>query len=107
MRSSARSRRPAAWRWRSQADVSLEADVLRMFGEVDTRLGTFTALVNNAGVPNARCASTRWTFARWTACSTTNVVGSFLCAREAVRRMSTRHGGSGGAIVNLSSMRVA
>jgi NAD(P)-dependent dehydrogenase (short-subunit alcohol dehydrogenase family) len=87
-----------------QADVSLEADVLRIFREVDTRLGTLTALVNNAGVLERQMRLDQMDVARWTRVLTTNVVGSFLCAREAVRRMSTRHGGSGGAIVNLSSI---
>ena len=87
-----------------QADVSVEADVLRVFGEVDARLGTLTALVNNAGVLERQMRLDEMDVARWTRVLTTNVVGSFLCAREAVRRMSTRHGGRGGAIVNLSSM---
>ena len=87
-----------------QADVSLEADVLRVFGEVDARLGTLTALVNNAGVLERQMRLDEMDVRRWTRVLTTNVVGSFLCAREAVRRMSTKHGGTGGAIVNLSSM---
>jgi NAD(P)-dependent dehydrogenase (short-subunit alcohol dehydrogenase family) len=87
-----------------QADVSLEADVLRIFREVDTRLGTLTALVNNAGILERQMRLDQMDVGRWTRVLTTNVVGSFLCAREAVRRMSTRHGGSGGAIVNLSSI---
>ena len=87
-----------------QADVSLEADVLRVFGEVDAHLGTLTALVNNAGILEPQMRLDEMDVRRWTRVLTINVVGSFLCAREAVRRMSTKHGGSGGAIVNLSSM---
>jgi NAD(P)-dependent dehydrogenase (short-subunit alcohol dehydrogenase family) len=87
-----------------RADVSSEPDVVRLFAEIDARLGLLTALVNNAGIlePQARVADT--TQARLSRILATNVVGSFLCAREAVRRMSTRCGGAGGAIVNVSSM---
>lgn len=87
-----------------QADVSVEADVRRVFEQVDARLGTLTALVNNAGVLERQMRLDEMDVRRWTRVLTTNVVGSFLCAREAVRRMSTRHGGQGGAIVNVSSM---
>lgn len=87
-----------------QADVGIEADVLRVFAEVDARLGTLTALVNNAGVLEQQKRLDQMDAARWARVLTTNVIGSFLCAREAVRRMSTRHGGQGGAIVNLSSI---
>lgn len=86
-----------------QADVALEPDVVRLFECVDKALGPVTALVNNAGIlaPQARVEDME--AARITRVFATNVVGSFVCAREAVRRMSTRHGGAGGAIVNLSS----
>lgn len=87
-----------------QADVAREPDVLRMFAEVEARLGPLTALVNNAGILEQQMRLDAMTPERWTRVLTTNVVGSFLCAREAVRRMSTRHGGRGGAIVNVSSM---
>jgi NAD(P)-dependent dehydrogenase (short-subunit alcohol dehydrogenase family) len=87
-----------------QADVSQEADVLRVFAAVDRELGTLTALVNNAGILEQQMRLDAMTADRWIRVLMTNVVGSFLCAREAVLRMSTRHGGSGGAIVNLSSM---
>jgi NAD(P)-dependent dehydrogenase (short-subunit alcohol dehydrogenase family) len=87
-----------------QADVSREADVLRVFATVDRELGTLTALVNNAGILEQQMRLDAMTADRWIRVLMTNVVGSFLCAREAVLRMSTRHGGSGGAIVNLSSM---
>ena len=87
-----------------QADVSIEADVLRVFRDIDTRLGRLTALVNNAGVLERQMRLDEMDVRRWTRVLTTNVIGSFVCAREAVRRMSTRHGGQGGAIVNVSSM---
>jgi NAD(P)-dependent dehydrogenase (short-subunit alcohol dehydrogenase family) len=86
-----------------QADVSVEADVVRLFAECEARLGPLCGLVNNAGVITA--------YGRVDALSgealhrnfAVNTVAYFLCAREAVRRMSTRHGGSGGVIVNVSS----
>lgn len=87
-----------------QADVGVEADVLRVFAEVDARLGTLTALVNNAGVLEQQMRLDAMEADRWQRVLTTNVVGTFLCAREAVRRMSTTFGGRGGAIVNVSSM---
>lgn len=86
-----------------QADVALEADVLRLFAQVDQAWGRVTALVNNAGVLEVQSRVEHMTAERITRVLATNVLGSFLCAREAVRRMSTAHGGSGGAIVNLSS----
>ena len=86
-----------------QGDVSQEADVLRMFGQLDA-LGTrLQALVNNAGMLETQMRVQDMDAARINRVLATNVTGSFLCAREAVRRMSTRHGGQGGAIVNLSS----
>lgn len=87
-----------------QADVAKEDDVLRVFGEVDRRLGCPTALVNNAGVLEQQMRLDQMDVRRWQRVLTTNVIGSFVCAREAVRRMSTLHGGSGGAIVNVGSM---
>jgi NAD(P)-dependent dehydrogenase (short-subunit alcohol dehydrogenase family) len=86
-----------------QADVSLEADVVRLFATAESELGHLTALVNNAATiePQMRLDSTD--AARLQRLFATNVFGSFLCAREAVRRMSIRHGGLGGGIVNLSS----
>ena len=85
-------------------DVGVEADVLRIFEQMDAALGRITALVNNAGILEHQMKVEEMTVDRWQRVLTTNVVGSFLCAREAVRRMSTRRGGSGGVIVNLSSM---
>ncbi len=87
-----------------RADVALEADVLRMFEQVDAKLGTLSGLVNNAGVVDVACRLADMTAARLHRQWATNVLGSQLCAREAVRRMSTRLGGDGGAIVNVSSV---
>lgn len=87
-----------------QADVSREADVVRMFEECDRQLGTLTGLVNNAGVLDTQMRVDQMDAARIARILATNVTGSFLCAREAVRRMSTRHGGVGGVIVNVSSI---
>jgi len=86
-----------------QADVADEAQVLAMFEKVDARLGRLTGLVNNAGVVDVQARVDEMSVARLERMLRINVIGSFVCAREAVRRMSTRHGGSGGAIVNLSS----
>ena len=86
------------------ADVAIEDDVLRLFETVDRRLGRLRALVNNAGILERQIRVDEMDAGRLQRVLATNVVGSFLCAREAVRRMSTRHGGSGGAIVNVSSM---
>lgn len=86
------------------ADVAREEDVVRLFATVDRELGPLTALVNNAGVleKQGRLDDTA-DAARLGRIFATNVTGSFLCAREAVRRMSTKKGGAGGAIVNVSS----
>ncbi|MDR6520568.1 NAD(P)-dependent dehydrogenase (short-subunit alcohol dehydrogenase family) [Variovorax paradoxus] len=86
-----------------QADVGDEAQVLAMFRKVDARFGRLTALVNNAGVVDMTARVDEMSFARLERMFRINVIGSFICAREAVRRMSTRYGGSGGAIVNISS----
>jgi NAD(P)-dependent dehydrogenase (short-subunit alcohol dehydrogenase family) len=86
-----------------QADVAVEADVVRLFETSDRELGPLTALVNNAGVLETQLRVDAMDAARLTRILATNVVGAFLCAREAVRRLSTRHGGAGGAIVNVSS----
>jgi NAD(P)-dependent dehydrogenase (short-subunit alcohol dehydrogenase family) len=87
-----------------KADVAVEAEVLAMFAKVDAKLGTLTALVNNAGVVDVASRVDAMSTARLQRMLATNVLGSMVCAREAVLRMSTRHGGSGGAIVNLSSV---
>src|SRR6266404_419361 len=86
-----------------QADVSSEADVVRLFETADRELGCLTALVNNAATIEHQMRLDCMDAARIHRMFATNVIGSFLCSREAVRRMSTRHGGRGGAIVNVSS----
>lgn len=85
------------------ADVSVEEEVVRLFERVDRELGTLTALVNNAGILETQMRLDEMSAARINRILATNVTGPFLCAREAVRRMSTRHGGAGGTIVNVSS----
>lgn len=86
-----------------QADVSDEAAVESLFAQVDKRFGRLHALINNAGILSPQMRVEQMNAARINRILATNVTGSFLCAREAVRRMSTRHGGSGGSIVNISS----
>jgi NAD(P)-dependent dehydrogenase (short-subunit alcohol dehydrogenase family) len=89
------------------ADVASETDVVRLFDVVDRTLGRVTALVNNAGVLEAQARVEHIDGARLARVFAVNVTGAFLCAREAVRRMSTAHGGSGGSIVNVSSRAAA
>jgi NAD(P)-dependent dehydrogenase (short-subunit alcohol dehydrogenase family) len=86
------------------ADIALEAEVLRLFQTIDQQLGPVTALVNNAGILERQGRVQSIDAERLQRVFATNVIGSFLCAREAVLRMSTAHGGSGGAIVNVSSL---
>ena len=86
-----------------QADVIQEDDVLALFAAIDTTWGRLDALVNNAGIVDVSCRVDAMDVARLKRMFETNVVGSFICAREAVLRMSTRHGGRGGTIVNVSS----
>ena len=85
-------------------DVAREADVVRLFDAAKARLGPVTALVNNAGILERQTRLDDMEAERFQRVFATNITGAFLCAREAVRRMSTRHGGQGGAIVNVSSM---
>lgn len=85
------------------ADVSVEADVVKLFAAVDERLGTVTALVNNVGILETQMRVDAMDAARLTRIFAANVSSCFLCAREAVRRMSNKYGGAGGAIVNVSS----
>jgi NAD(P)-dependent dehydrogenase (short-subunit alcohol dehydrogenase family) len=85
------------------ADVSIEADVVRMFDVCDRELGRVDALVNNAAILEKQARLDAMDAARVTRVLATNVLGPFLCAREAVKRMSTKYGGRGGAIVNVSS----
>ncbi|MBD3880595.1 SDR family oxidoreductase [Phormidium tenue FACHB-886] len=86
------------------ADVASESDVLRLFETVDRQLGRVTALVNNAGILAQQMRLDQMDADRLHRVFMTNITGSFLCAREAIKRMSTRYGGQGGAIVNVSSM---
>ena len=86
-----------------QADVSREDEVMAMFARIDAKWGPLAALVNNAGVVDVSSRVDAMGVARLSRMLNTHVLGSFVCAREAVLRMSTRHGGSGGGIVNLSS----
>lgn len=85
-------------------DVAVEQDVIRLFDTAVERLGPLTALVNNAGILETQTRLDGMTASRLERVFATNIVGAFLCAREAIRRLSTRHGGRGGAIVNVSSM---
>jgi len=87
-----------------RADVAVEADVVHLFEAAEAGLGPISALVNNAGVLEKQTRLEDLTAERVERIFATNVLGAFLCSREAVRRMSTRRGGSGGAIVNISSM---
>jgi NAD(P)-dependent dehydrogenase (short-subunit alcohol dehydrogenase family) len=86
-----------------QADVADEAQVLKLYAAIDAGLPPLGALVNNAGVIDLPGRVETTTVERLERMFRINVIGSFICAREAVKRMSTRHGGHGGAIVNLSS----
>ena len=86
------------------ADVASEDEVVRLFEAVDQGLGRVTALVNNAGIVDRGTRVADMSAARITRMFAINVTGSFLCAREALKRMSTRHGGPGGVIVNVSSI---
>lgn len=86
-----------------QADVAEEAQVMEMFRQVDRQLGRLTALVNNAGVVDRPQRVDEMSLARLKRMFDINLLGSFVCAREAVLRMAKRHGGNGGAIVNVSS----
>jgi NAD(P)-dependent dehydrogenase (short-subunit alcohol dehydrogenase family) len=87
-----------------QGDVASEADVLKLFEETDRKLGRVAALVNNAGIVDKGSRVEQIGPARLARMFAVNITGSFLCAREAIKRMSKRHGGPGGSIVNLSSI---
>ncbi len=86
-----------------QADVADEVQVLRMFEHIDAKFGRLSGLVNNAGVVDVTARVDEMSVVRWKRMFDINVIGSLICAREAVRRMSTKHGGEGGSIVNVSS----
>ena len=85
------------------ADISLEEEVVDLFQTVDVQLGTVSALVNNAGILETQMRIADMDAARLNRVFLTNIAGPFLCAREAVKRMSRKNGGNGGAIVNVSS----
>lgn len=87
-----------------QADIAVEAQVMAMFAKLDATFGPLTALVNCAGVVDVACRVDSMSVARLKRIFDTNIIGSIVCAREAIKRMSTRHGGSGGVIVNVSSV---
>ena len=87
-----------------QADMAVEADIVRMFETAADALGPLHGLVNNAAILETQMRLESMDAARWQRVLQVNVIGAFLCAREAVRRMSTARGGAGGAIVNLSSV---
>ncbi|WP_206997997.1 SDR family oxidoreductase [Microbulbifer salipaludis] len=86
-----------------QADISREEDIERLFSELDKRQGSLNALVNNAGMLMPQTRVENLSAGRINKILQTNVTGTLLCCREAVRRMSTEHGGNGGAIINVSS----
>lgn len=87
-----------------QADVSSESEVISLFKDLDSKFGTLHTLVNNAGILETQARLDEMDAARLSRVITANVTSSFLCAREAVRRMSPRYGGKGGSIVNVSSV---
>lgn len=87
-----------------QADMTKEADILRLFETVDTELAPLGALVNNAGIVDKGAKVENMSLERLERMFATNITGPFLCAREAVKRLSTAHGGKGGVIVNISSV---
>ena len=87
-----------------RGDVALEADIVRLFQEAERQLGPICALVNNAGVTGGFSRVESLEASNLAQVLTANIAGTILCAREAVRRMSTHHGGLGGAIVNISSL---
>ncbi|MDO6602168.1 SDR family oxidoreductase [Arenibacter palladensis] len=87
-----------------QADISKEGDVLRLFSETDRLFGNLHSLINNAGILERQMRLENIGISRLNRIFSANITGQFLCAREAVKRMSTRHGGKGGTIVNVSSL---
>ncbi len=87
-----------------KADVADESQVLQMFEVIDREFGQLDVLVNNAGMLEQQMRLEQMDAARWMRVLGTNVIGSFLCAREAIKRMSNQHGGQGGSIINLSSI---
>lgn len=89
--------------WAIQADIGVEAEIEAMFAALDARFGRLDVLVNNAGIVDQVCRVEAMSFERVERMMRINVAGPFICAREAIKRMSLQHGGKGGAIVNVSS----
>src|SRR5690606_23553599 len=87
-----------------QADVSQETEIVRLFEAVDVELGRLTSLVNNAGILEQQCRLENITEQRLQRIFAANTLGAFICCREAIKRMSPKYGGSGGTIVNVSSI---
>lgn len=87
-----------------KADISKEDEVVKLFEHIDHRLGKISALVNCAAIIEPQQRFVDMNAARWQQVFATNVIGSFLCAREAIKRMSTKRKGAGGSIVNISSI---
>lgn len=87
-----------------QADISKEEDIIRLFAEADRLVGKLSVLVNNAGILERQMRLEEMDASRLSRIFTANITGQFLCAREAIKRMSTKFGGQGGAIVNVSSI---
>lgn len=87
-----------------QADVSKEEEIVRLFGEVDAKLGNLTSLINNAGILEQQSRLENLTLKRLQRIFEANTFSTFLCCREAIKRMSSKYGGNGGTIVNISSI---
>lgn len=97
-------RQKGGWAKAFQADVSKEEEIVRLFEEVDTVLGNLTSLVNNAGILEHQSRLEDITWRRLQQIFEANTLGTFLCCREAIKRMSPKYGGNGGTIVNVSSI---
>lgn len=87
-----------------QADIAVEAEVVRLFEEVDKQFGTLDCLVNNAGILEKQMRVEDMTADRLNRIFAANITGQIICAREAIKRMSTKYGGKGGTIINVSSI---
>jgi NAD(P)-dependent dehydrogenase (short-subunit alcohol dehydrogenase family) len=87
-----------------QADISKEGDIMRLFSETDRLFGNLHSLVNNAGILEQQMRLEEIDVARLNRVFSVNITGPFICAREAIKRMSLKHGGQGGTIVNISSI---